>query len=140
MKKFRRLFLTFFMVVLTCCVCLFSGCKTSGVYKATQIKFTEGDTTATISVGDKFEGIEFKEDTFILILDENKFSFRYCFERVEDEEKEIRKEVICGEWVEGYEDEIYFIIPEDEEGLIAKKDGNKITVEYDEYTVIFKKA
>ena len=126
MKKIKSLFLAVFMIALTCCTLLLGGCAKSTTYKLHSIKINDEKTTSTISIGDKYEGIELKEDTIILILEEDKFVLRAT--TIQENSKVPTKpetEISMGEWIKGYKDEIY-LCNQYGYAVIAKKDGNFI--------------
>jgi hypothetical protein len=132
------------MAIVSClclaCCALFGACGTDGTYKLQKIKYVDDDTEMTVNIGDKFEGMELKEDTYVLIVKGDKAILRqnYTYE-INDETKEYT-DVYVGTWVKGYEDEIYFVSEDGEDTYIAKKDGKVVTIEVtDDLTIVLSK-
>ena len=138
MKKFKSFLVTALVCVMTCCCLLFTGCGKTGTYKFESLKYDDGDNSLTAEVGDKFEGLELKKDTFILIIEKETFILRASHAYEDDGEEYTETTVVAGTWVKGYEKEIYFIV-EDDDTVVAKKDGNKITFEYEGIELTLKK-
>ena len=139
MKKLKSFLLVSLILAMTCCCLIFTGCVNTSTYKFDSLRYNDGDNTFTAKVGDKFEGVELKEDTFVLIIEKDTFILRASATYEDDEKEEHTKTMVfAGTCVNGYEKEIYFIV-EGESTIIAKTDGNKITFEYEEIELTLKK-
>ena len=126
MKKFL---LTMLLCISACCCLLFGGCSAKGTYTFKELKYSQGNTELSVRVGDKYEGIELREDFITLVLEEDgQFILRVHTEIEEDGETESNTQVTIGKWVDGIEDEIYLTI-EGEEAIVLKKDGKKLAGE-----------
>ena len=135
------------LISLVCCLCLaccvlFGACSgTNGTYKLQKIKYTSKDTEMTVSLGDKFEGMELKEDTFLVIVKGNQAVLRSHSVITRENETIEDTDVFVGTWMEGYENEIYFI-PNGEDAddaYIVTKNGKEITIEMDDGLTIYLK-
>ena len=130
MKKFLLMML---ICIGTCCCLLFSGCSAKGTYKFSELKYSQGKTEISLEVGDKYEGIELKKDFITLVLEEDgEYILRIYMEMEEDGETESTTQVYIGEWKDGIDGEVYLIF-EDDEVLVLKKDGKKLTGEIPDY-------
>lgn len=130
MKKFFAFIL---VCIMSCCCFLFAGCeltKTTEIYKFNAIRYIDGDNTITVEVNGKFNGVEIKDDSFILILHpDNTFALRCNLEQMDSSNNVLSSfnEVAVGTWMNGYDDEIYFAAYEEEDVLIGNKvDSNSI--------------
>ena len=130
MKKLLVMILTF---VLACCV-LLSGCKEKNtaieryVYKFQELTIKEDGTELTFEAGEKFEGKRLTEDTMILILEEETAVLRLYSYDNENNTFQEHIEAYIFSWIEGMYNEIYFY-DEDGNALIAKKNGNVLTIQ-----------
>ena len=131
--------MTALVCAMACCCFLFAGCSKTGTYHFESLKYEDGETSITVDIGDKFEGMELTKDTFVLMLnDDNSFALRTSYTVEYDGEEYTETEVVTGTWMEGYEKEIY-LTAEDDDAFVAKKDGKKIIFEYDGVELTLKK-
>ena len=136
MKKLKSFLFTTLILLMTCCCFLFTGCSATGTYKFDSLKYNDGDNVFTAEVGDKFEGVELTKDTFILIIEKDTFILRAFFTYTDGDTE---TKIMVGKCVKGYKKEIYFVV-EDDEPLIATKNGNKISFEFEEVKFTLKKT
>lgn len=137
MKKLKTLFVALLICVTTCFSFLFTSCSGKETYKFESCLYNDYGDEFKIGIGETFQGLNYKEDTFIFILyDNNTFMLRFDH-GVEDSHDSI--EIFTGTWENGYNDEIY-LIPDPyqenyimEDITIAKKDGAFITIDLSEY-------
>ena len=139
MKKLKKLIISALICVMACCCFLFAGCSNSKTYQFESLKYETNNTSVTVDIGDKFEGLTITEESYVLILnDDSTFVFRSNYTIKDGDEEVTEVEVITGTWMEGYEKEIY-CTTEDGDTFIATKDGKRITVDYGEITIVLKK-
>ncbi len=144
MKKFFAFIL---VCIMSCCCFLFAGCElTKGpeTYKFNAFRVSEGDNTITVEVNGKFNGIEIKEDTFILIMNSNSTFALCCNLSKTDADNNILESlsgIRTGTWMNGYQDAIYFTMSEETAVTVGRKiDDNTIVLDINENLQIrFKK-
>ena len=114
------------------CSFLFAGCgimKTTEIYKFNAIRYINDDNTITIEVNGKFNGVEIKEDNFVLILNPDKtFALRCNLDLTNHSNTVLNsfKEVAVGTWMDGYDNEIYFAVHEESDVFIGIKGTDNI--------------
>ncbi len=139
MKKIKKFIISALICVVACCCFLFAGCSTSKTYQFESLKYETNNTSITVNIGDKFEGMTLTEESYVLIFnDDHTFAFRSTYTIKNGDEEIVEVDVITGTWMEGYEKEIYGT-SEDGDTFVAKKDGKRITLNYDEITIVLTK-
>ena len=138
MRKTKRFIYVAIITVFVCMCFLFSGCSAKGEYKFEKLTYEANDSSITIEVGDKFEGVELQKDSIVLVLnDDNTFVIRMHSTTEYKGETTEETEVQVGTWTEGYKKELYLTV--DDETIIFEKDGNRLIGEWDGVTVTLKK-
>ena len=135
----KRLLLTIVSCFCLACSVLLGACSFSsvnGTYKLQKIKYTQGDTQLTVNLGDKYEGLQLKEDTFILIIESDYAIFREHSVEIYNGEMSENTYAHILRWVKGYANEMYFI-SEDEETFIAIKNGKEISMEIEDGITLY---
>jgi hypothetical protein len=132
MRKTKK-FITMWLVGLMMSVCLlFSGCSIKGEYKLEKIYYDDGRNSMIVGIGEKYDGVELKEDMITLILESDKTAIlRVYYERgYNDFDREVQK----GTWHEGVNGEYYLDF--DGEIIVLKKDGRKVSLNIDDNTKV----
>ena len=132
MKKLRKLLLFVALTVIACFSLVFTGCSSGTVYKFEKLSYEDSQTktTVSVSVGDKYQGMDLTEEFMIVIMKGDQVIVRSHYER--DDESYTNVEVYTQ--MDGYEDEIYFV-NEDGDAMVVTKEGRTLIIEQGNVTI-----
>lgn len=139
MKTLKKISLLLCMAIVTCCCFLFTGCVASGTYKFERLTYiNDKGTTVSCYVNDQYQGVRLKENSFVLLLQNDTVILRT--ESTAENASEPSISVISGKVVKGINNEYYFIFSDSYGStLIANVNGSTISFDVIGVTIFLKK-
>jgi len=136
MKKLKTLFVALLICVTTCFSFLFTSCSSTETYTFESLIHIESNVVHTVNAGDTYKGIQFREDSFILIIHEdNVFTLKTVLYL---EDGNLGEGLYLGTWRKGTNNEIYLFYNYNTE-TVATKDGTRISFDFDSLELTLKK-